>query len=67
MATTIAAAKAKLAAAIPSMQTNYEKGMADFFGQSVAGSKPVAAYKAKVKPGMEDTWEKGLKRRFGLA
>ena len=67
MATTISAAKAKLAAKIPSMPGNYAKSMGDFFGQSVSGSTPVQAYGAKVKPGMENTWEINLKRRFGLA
>lgn len=66
MATTIKAAKAKLAAKIPSMRVNYEKGMSDFFGTDVSGSGPVGAYKAKVAPGMENAWETGLKRRFGL-
>lgn len=66
MATTLKAAKSKLAAKIPSMRENYSKGMSDFFGTDVSGSGPVGAYKAKVAPGMENEWEKGLKRRFGL-
>jgi len=66
VATTIKAAKAKLAAKIPSMRENYSKGMNDFFGADVSGSAPVGAYKAKVAPGMENAWETGLKRRFGL-
>jgi len=66
MATTISSAKAKLASKIPSMQVNYGKGMSDFFGTDVSSATPVLAYKAKVKPGMENTWEKGLKRRFGI-
>jgi hypothetical protein len=66
VATTISAAKAKLAAKIPTMPGNYEKAMGDFFGASVSGSTPVAAYRSKVKPGMENTWETNLRRRFGV-
>ncbi len=66
MATTIAAAKAKLAAKIPSMGSNYNQGMSAFFGTDVSGSAPAQAYRAKVRPGMENTWEQGMKRRFGV-
>ena len=66
MATTIDRAKAKLAAKVPSMPGNYNKAMADFFGRDVSGSPPAKSYGAKIVPGVEDTWEKNLKRAFGL-
>jgi hypothetical protein len=62
----IAESKRKLALKIRVMPANYESGMAGFFGTSVSGSIPVASYKAKVKPGMEDKWERNLKNAFGL-
>ena len=58
--------KEKLAGKIPDMRTHYPEGMEDFFGVDVSGSGPVKAYLAKVKPGMEDKWEKNLKRKFGI-
>lgn len=67
MATTIDRAKAKLRAKIPSMRTNYPSAMSSFFGTDVSGSVPVRAYRAKIAPGMEDVWERNLKRAFGLA
>lgn len=66
MATTIDRAKAKLAAKIPGMRDNYSSAMSDFFGRDVGGSVPVSSYKAKVAPGMENTWESNLKRAFGV-
>lgn len=63
---TIASAKDKLRAKISDMPANYDDAMKDFFGSDVSGSGPSKAYKAKVKPGMEDIWEKKLKRAFGI-
>lgn len=65
MATTIERAKAKLAIKIPVMPGHYTAAMSDFFGRDVSASAPVAGYKAKVAPGMENTWEKNLRRAFG--
>jgi len=65
MPTTIDKAKAKLAAKIPSMPGHYTAAMGHFFGRDVSGSAPVSAYKIKVAPGMENTWEENLKRAFG--
>ena len=62
----IAQSKAKLALKLKVMPKNYVEGMTAFFGTSVAGSIPVASYNAKVKPGMEDKWERNLKNSFGL-
>lgn len=69
MATTIAAARAKLAVKIPFMASNYNESMAGFLGTSpgqIAASPPGAAYAAKVTPGMEIRWESNLRRAFGL-
>lgn len=69
MATTLSAAKAKLAAKIPYMSGNYNRSMGDFFGVSdgaIASSPPGSAYSAKVRPGMEDRWETGLRRAFNV-
>ena len=69
MATTLSAAKAKLAAKIPDMPKNYNESMGMFFGvgaATIAGSSPGKAYAAKVKPGLENVWEANLKRRFGV-
>ena len=63
---TIKESKEKLAGKIPDMRTNYPEGMKTFFGADVSGSGPVKAYLAKVKVGMEDKWEKNLKRKFGI-
>lgn len=62
----IAESKTKLRNKIRIMPKNYIDAMGLFFGTSVAGSIPVANYKAKVKPGMEDKWETNLKNSFGL-
>jgi len=62
----IAESKTKLRNKIRVMPKNYIDGMEGFFGTSVSGSIPVANYKAKVKPGMEDKWERNLKNSFGL-
>lgn len=62
----IAESKTKLRNKIKVMPKNYVEGMALFFGTSVSGSIPVANYNAKVKPGMEDKWERNLKNAFGL-
>jgi len=62
----IAESKAKLRNKIRVMPTNYTGSMSSFFGSDVSGSIPVANYKAKVKPGMEDKWERNLKNAFGL-
>ncbi len=58
--------KAKLGNKLRVMPTNYTSGMSGFFGTDVSGSIPVANYKAKIKPGMEDKWERNLKNAFGL-
>jgi hypothetical protein len=62
----IAESKKKLANKIRVMPKNYVAAMEGFFGASVSGSIPVANYIAKVKPGMEDKWERNLKNAFGL-
>jgi len=62
----IAESKAKLRNKIRVMPTNYISSMSGFFGADVSGSIPVANYKAKVKGGMEDKWERNLKNAFGL-
>jgi len=62
----ITESKTKLRNKIRVMPANYTEGMSGFFGTSVAASIPVANYKAKVKPGMEDKWERNLKNAFGL-
>ena len=62
----IAESKTKLRNKIRVMPKNYDESMSLFFGTSVSGSIPVANYKAKVKPGMEDKWERNLKNSFGL-
>lgn len=62
----IAESKKKLANKIRVMPKNYTESMSAFFGTSVSGSIPVANYVAKVKPGMEDKWERNLKNAFGL-
>ncbi len=62
----IAESKKKLANRLRVMGTNYTQSMSAFFGADVSGSIPVANFKAKVKPGMEDKWERNLKNAFGL-
>ncbi len=62
----IAESKRKLANKLRVMPKNYVDSMSQFFGQDVSGSIPVASYKAKIKPGMEDKWERNLKNAFGL-
>lgn len=58
--------KRKLANKLRVMPANYIRGMSAFFGVDVSGSVPVASYKAKIKPGMEDKWAANLKNAFGL-
>lgn len=62
----IAESKRKLSNMIRVMPGRYTESMSGFFGVDVSGSIPVANYKAKIKPGMEDRWEKNLKNAFGL-
>lgn len=65
---TVASAKAKLAAKIPHMPENYNRSMGEFLGISagaVASSGPGMAYAAKIHPGIEDVWERNLRRAFG--
>ena len=62
----IAESKRKLANKLRVMPSNYVASMGAFFGSDVSGSIPVANYKAKIKPGMEDKWERNLKNAFGL-
>jgi len=66
MATTIDRAKAKYAAKIPGMRDNYSAAMSDFFGRDVSGSVPVGSYRAKIAPGVENSWENNLRRAFGV-
>ena len=66
MATTIDKAKAKLAAKLTVMPAKYAASMGHFFGRDVSGSAPVAAYRAKIGPGVENEWERGLKAAFGI-
>ncbi len=62
----IAESKAKLRLKLKVMPKNYAAGMSQFLGADVSGSIPVASYKAKIGPGMEDKWERNLKNAFGL-
>jgi len=62
----IAESKRKLANMVRVMPGRYTESMKDFFGVDVSGSIPVANYKAKIKPGMEDKWERNLKNAFGI-
>lgn len=62
----IAESKTKLRNKLRVMPTNYTEAMGAFFGTSVTGSIPVANYKAKIKSGMEDKWERNLKNAFGV-
>lgn len=62
----IAESKKKLSNKLRVMPVNYVAGMSGFFGTDVSGSIPVANYKAKIKPGMEDKWERNLKNAFGI-
>lgn len=62
----LAESKRKLANKLRVMPANYVGAMNGFFGTDVSGSIPVANYKAKIKPGMEDKWERNLKNAFGL-
>lgn len=66
---TIASAKDKLRAKIPAMPGRYNRKIAAFLGvdaSAVAASPPGKAYAAKVKPGMEDIWERELKAAYGI-
>jgi len=62
----IAESKRKLSNKLRVMPGNYTTAMSQFFGQDVAGSIPVASYKAKITPAVADKWEKNLKNAFGL-
>lgn len=62
----IAESKRKLANKLRVMPKNYVDAMGAFFGTDVSGSIPVANYKAKIKPGVEDKWERNFKNAFGL-
>jgi len=62
----IAESKKKLANKLRVMPANYITSMSGFFGTDVSGSIPVANYKAKVKPGVEEKWERNLKNAFGV-
>lgn len=62
----IAESKAKLRLKLKVMPKNYSDGMSAFLGADVSRSIPVASYQAKIKPGMEDKWERNLKNAFGL-
>lgn len=62
----IAESKAKLALKLRVMPTNYVESMSAFFGTDVSKSIPVASYKAKVVPGLENKWERNFKNAFGL-
>jgi len=62
----ISESKAKLRNKVRVMPKNYTDAMSGFFGTDVSGSIPVASYKAKIKPGMEDKWERNLKNAFGI-
>jgi len=62
----IAESKKKLQLKLRVMPGNYDTAMSTFFGQSVSGSLPVAAYKAKITPAVADKWERNLKNAFGL-
>ena len=62
----IAESKRKLANKLRVMPKNYTDSLSAFFGTDVSNSIPVANYKAKIKPGMEDKWERNLKNAFGL-
>lgn len=66
---TLAGAKEKLRSKIPNMPANYNRGVAQFLGTSegtIAGSSPGKSYAAKIKPGMEDYWERKVKQAFGV-
>ena len=62
----IAESKRKLQNKLRIMPTNYTNSMSQFFGKDVAGSIPVANYKAKVTPAVADKWEANLKNAFGV-
>lgn len=65
---TLASAKKKYRDKLAAMPKNYNESMADFLGVSsaaVATSAPGTAYAGKMKPGLEDKWERELKRAFG--
>ena len=62
----IAESKRKLQNKLRVMPGNYTDAMGQFFGTSVAGSIPVANYKAKVTPAVADKWERNLKNAFGV-
>ena len=62
----IAESKAKLRVKLAVMPKNYNASMSGFFGTDVSGSAPARSYAVKIKPGMEDKWERNLKAAFGL-
>lgn len=62
----IAESKRKLVNKLRVMPKNYTDAMGAFFGADVTGSIPVANYKAKIKAGVEDKWERNLKNAFGI-
>ena len=62
----IAESKEKLRNKITVMPGNYKESMSEFFGTDVSGSIPARNYSAKVKPGMENKWERNLKNAFGI-
>jgi hypothetical protein len=65
---TITQATENYEAQIPHMRTNFSAGMQRFFeGADVSGSTPVKKYLQKIQPGKSADYNKGLKRRFGLA
>lgn len=66
---TIASAKASYAEKLKVMPANYVTGVARFLGVSegaISGKSPVIAYKDRVKPGLENKWEAGVKARWGV-
>ena len=66
---TLASAKKSYAEKLPVMPSNYIKGVARFLGVSesaISGKSPVVAYKDRVKPGLENVWEAGVKARWGV-
>lgn len=66
---TLASAKQSYAEKLKVMPSNYVKGVARFLGVgegTISGRSPVVAYKDRVKPGLENVWEAGVKARWGI-
>ncbi len=64
---TLTSAKNKYRQSLAHMPANYNEGVGEFLGigaGAVASSPPGQAYAGKMRPGLEEKWERRLRQAF---